>query len=204
MSRPMSHKKGKAGDLRVWWNPQVGRLLAEVFYVRVKTPVDGKFVLETLANYDLYQLENNVKPDYSNTGGLKVFEDDGNGNLEWVDWQGLDGSTIDDVEFGDVGEYDMIPDRILRAINAHVRCGQQTGHFVTAVLSNDLQAAIMRADEESMSALRQIAMYVYNRCPSGCWGSLSEVNAWRESGGSEGLEKAGEHYDLSELIEPRS
>lgn len=37
--------------------------------------------MDVLAEYDLFQFENKVKPDYSNMGGLLMFEDG-----EWVDW----------------------------------------------------------------------------------------------------------------------
>lgn len=68
----------KEGDLRVWWIPQVPML---AFRVRVDSVEEGAILLEVLAQYDLYQYEMNVKPDYSNVGGLEVFEDG-----EWCDW----------------------------------------------------------------------------------------------------------------------
>lgn len=65
-------------DMRVWWIPQVPM---EPFYVPVKSLEDGALILDTLARYDLFQYEKNVKPDYCNTGGLQIFEDG-----EWCDW----------------------------------------------------------------------------------------------------------------------
>ena len=47
--------------LRVWWMPQVP--MEKSFRVNVGTPKEAKKILEILANYDLYQLENNIKPD---------------------------------------------------------------------------------------------------------------------------------------------
>lgn len=64
--------------LRVWWIPQVPM---KAFYVPVENLVEAKLLLDTLANYDLFQYENRVKPDYCNAGGLHVFEDG-----EWIDW----------------------------------------------------------------------------------------------------------------------
>lgn len=78
----------KEGDLCVWWLPQVG-MDARPFSVPVKGPEEAAIILNTLAEYDAYQLVNNVKPDYSNAGGLVVFEDG-----EWVDWQ--DDTTFED------------------------------------------------------------------------------------------------------------
>ncbi len=66
--------------LRVWWIPQIPM---KSFNVNVKTLEEANLILNTLADYDLFQLENNIKPDYSNTGGLQVFDDV---EKEWVDW----------------------------------------------------------------------------------------------------------------------
>ncbi len=68
----------KEGDLRVWWVPQVPM---KAFEVNVKTLEAAKLLLDTLADYDLFQYKNNIKPDYANAGGLSVFEDG-----EWCDW----------------------------------------------------------------------------------------------------------------------
>lgn len=67
--------------LRVWWVPQVGS--CDTFYVPVKSVEDGKRLLDTLAAYDAFQLQNKVKPDYCNTGGLQIFDE---ANGEWNDW----------------------------------------------------------------------------------------------------------------------
>lgn len=68
----------KDGDLRVWWIPQIPM---ESFYVSVDTVHEGVKVMGILAKYDMFQLENNIKPDYANAGGLEIFEDG-----EWCDW----------------------------------------------------------------------------------------------------------------------
>jgi hypothetical protein len=61
------------------------------FVVPVGSLQEAKKILEVLADYDSFQLENNVKGDYSNMGGLNVFE-----NGEWVDWADEEGRTIDE------------------------------------------------------------------------------------------------------------
>ena len=71
----------KEGDLRVWWIPQVP---GKGFYVSVKDVDDAKKILDTLAKYDLFQFASNVKPDYSNAGGLEVYEMYKDG--EWSEW----------------------------------------------------------------------------------------------------------------------
>lgn len=69
--------------LRVWWIPQVPM---KAFYVPVASVAEGVKILDILANYDIFQYENRVKPDYCNTGGLQMLEDG-----EWVDWCSEDG-----------------------------------------------------------------------------------------------------------------
>lgn len=54
-------------------------------------------LLDTLAEYDKFQLDNNIKPDYCNTGGLNVFdandhEDGPSGS--WYTWYDEDGNDI--------------------------------------------------------------------------------------------------------------
>jgi hypothetical protein len=65
----------------------------------------------------------------------------------------------------------QIPERVLLAINNYVWHGQPTGDFVRAVLSNELQAAIGRADDRSLKAIESICCYVYNAVPSALVGS---------------------------------
>ena len=82
--------------LRVWWIPQIG--INETFYVPVNTAEEGKKLLDTLATYDAFQLQNNVKPDYCNIGGLQIFDEEEN---EWCDWY----IETDDFYYDNLEEY---------------------------------------------------------------------------------------------------
>ncbi len=75
--------------LKVWWNPQVPM---KSFEVEVDSVKEGALLLRVLADYDLFQYENHIKPDYCNAGGLVMFEDG-----EWTDWYD-DETGIDDPE----------------------------------------------------------------------------------------------------------
>jgi len=68
----------KEGDLQVWWIPQVPM---KSFTMPVKNIDEACLLIYTLAKYDLFQYENDIKPDYANVGGLSIYEDG-----EWVDW----------------------------------------------------------------------------------------------------------------------
>jgi hypothetical protein len=49
-----------------------------------------------LAAYDLFQLKNNIKPDYCNAGGVQIFDEEEN---DWVNWEyETEDDYYDDVE----------------------------------------------------------------------------------------------------------
>lgn len=64
------------------------------------------------------------------------------------------------------------------SISLYVRKGVNPGHFLAAVLANNLMEAMGRADDESVGDLKAITMFIYNDVPSMCIGSKEEVNAW--------------------------
>ncbi len=79
----------KEGQLRVWWIPQVPM---KAFHVGVADLERARFLLGVLADYDLFQYKNHVKPDYSNAGGLEVWHEmDG-----WTEWEDEYGNNIDE------------------------------------------------------------------------------------------------------------
>ncbi len=77
------------GALKVWWVPQVPM---KPFEVEVSDLLQASFLLDALAQYDLFQLEHNIKPDYCNAGGLEIFEEG-----EWVEWWDNEGDDFDAV-----------------------------------------------------------------------------------------------------------
>lgn len=90
------------GALRVWWIPQVPM---KAFEVDVPDLAAANLLLSALADYDAFQFENNVKPDYCNMGGLMTFDE----AAGWFDWECP--------ETGD--DFDMVrrdPERLASAI----------------------------------------------------------------------------------------
>jgi hypothetical protein len=81
---------------RVWHIPQIPM---KPYHVEVSSVQTGVLVLRTLADYDLFQYENKIKPDYANAQGLEVFEDG-----EWVEYdpedEGFDhlGAKLSDIQ----------------------------------------------------------------------------------------------------------
>jgi hypothetical protein len=87
----MEKKEYKQGDLRVWWIPQIPM---EPFRVDVESVAEGVKITHILAHYDMFQFENKVKPDYSNAGGIEIYDELFDGEMIWIDWY------IEDPTFG--------------------------------------------------------------------------------------------------------
>ena len=68
--------------MRVWWCPQVGGC-EKHFYIPVHSVEEAKKIMDVLAYYDCYQMNQNVKGDYANCGGLEVWDEI---EQEWCDW----------------------------------------------------------------------------------------------------------------------
>jgi hypothetical protein len=92
----MEMAEPKEYDLRVWHIPQIPM---DPFHVPVNSIEEARKVLDVLANYDLFQFENNIKPDYCNVNGLEVFE-----NGEWLEWENADGDDINSIELPQASE----------------------------------------------------------------------------------------------------
>ena len=109
-----------AGKLRVCHIPQVGA--NSVFIVPVESIVEAQKVMVILAGYDLFQLEHNIKPDYTSTCWLEMWDDEGK---EWSQWE-LE--TADDY-FDDVGAYCKRYHPELNAFSKEVMSQINTGNL---------------------------------------------------------------------------
>ena len=89
--------------------------------------------------------------------------------------------------------WDSVPAHLRPGLEAHVRTGRPVGEFLTALLCNDLRDAVLRADEESLAALRGLLQFLSREMPGACWGSPERVTAWRARGGL-----AGHPFDSAE------
>lgn len=77
--------------LRVSHFPQVP---CKPFVTEVKDLNQAKLLCDTLANYDLFQFNNRIKPDYANATVVEMWDEE---EQEWVSW--FDEETgIDDID----------------------------------------------------------------------------------------------------------
>lgn len=76
------------------------------------------------------------------------------------------------------GSFPEVPDLIKRSLRRYVNDRRSVGGFLTAVLENNLMAAIANADPGNRLALYDICQYVWNVLPGPCWGSPERVKDW--------------------------
>ena len=89
----------KIGDLRVWWVPQIP--MTKQFTVDVSDVAEGVKIMAVLADYDVFQFDNRIKPDFCNAGGIDRWCDDldGDGTPGWECWYDEESGEYDPVEF---------------------------------------------------------------------------------------------------------
>jgi hypothetical protein len=74
--------------------------------------------------------------------------------------------------------YDDLPERLCDGMRRYLEQRIKPGDFLTAVLSNDLVEAIVRADEDMLEQLPAIIGWLLNEPPAICWGSSEKVRKW--------------------------
>lgn len=61
----------------------------------------------------------------------------------------------------------------------YIEHGIEPGHFLCAVLQNDLRRSIERADDYNVQHLADYVKFLYCHAPAGCWGSLEKFTSWK-------------------------
>lgn len=75
----------------------------------------------------------------------------------------------------------VLPEHLRDSLYRYIVTGCPTGGFLQACIDNDLREACGRADENSLRILPVIVAYLYNECPSTCWGFEGAHDAWIET-----------------------
>lgn len=79
--------------------------------------------------------------------------------------------------------YAKLPEHMREGARLYVEQGYHPGHFLTAVLENNLVSAVSCADDINRNSLPGYAMWLYWDAPGGCWGSPEAVMEWTRKGG---------------------
>ncbi len=75
--------------------------------------------------------------------------------------------------------YDWVPSRMRGPIERWVREAVVPGHFLRAIITNDLRGAFARADQENGRLIQNYLALFYNDLPSGCWGPSDALANWK-------------------------
>lgn len=81
------------------------------------------------------------------------------------------------VNGGDI-DYSRLPEHMREGAANWIEYGIDPGHFLSAVICNDLFEAYARADETNRVRMFDIVCFFYNDAPSGCYGSRAKMEAW--------------------------
>lgn len=71
-----------------------------------------------------------------------------------------------------------VPAHLIDGLVLYLTHGIQPGSFLLAVLTNDLFAAMNRADEESREGLYRLCVFIWNDVPASAWGTKAKVSDW--------------------------
>lgn len=75
--------------------------------------------------------------------------------------------------------YSSIPVHYMAdAVKDYIEKGWQPGHFLSAVIKNDLREAVGRADNTNIQHLADWVIWFYNEAPGSCWGSPEKFQSW--------------------------
>jgi len=80
-------------------------------------------------------------------------------------------------------DYNTVPGSgvMMQAVIRYIEHGAPPGHFVTAVIQNNLFEAMRRADLENRALLHAWCSWFYNKAPSMCYGSKDKMDMWMEA-----------------------
>lgn len=91
-------------------------------------------------------------------------------------------------------KYPMLSVAIIEGICGYVNDHRPVGSFLTAVISNNLKEAFMRADDNNVKHMFDVVKLFYNEVPSPCWGSYKEMIDWLSPHVERRASKTGGNY----------
>ncbi len=76
-------------------------------------------------------------------------------------------------------DYSKIPaQHMAGAVKRYIENGIAPGGFMTAIITNDLRGAIMRADSTNSSVIKEWIWWFQEHAPAACWGSEEKMESW--------------------------
>ena len=74
--------------------------------------------------------------------------------------------------------YERLPETLRDGAKMWIEEGIRPGHFLSAVINNNLADAVGRADDQNVLRLHAIVGFWFNEAPARCWGSVDKAAAW--------------------------
>ena len=78
---------------------------------------------------------------------------------------------------------------MMHSIELYLEQGIPPGHFLSAVICNDLMKACRYADDINIRNLPAYAAYFFNEVPTNAWGAAERFESWCNKGGHVGIAK---------------
>lgn len=99
--------------------------------------------------------------------------------IESAAWFGVRGARDEDSDqLAAARALQRVPEGLRDGLQLYLDEHIQPGHFLTAVLQNDMKEAMGRADLRSRVGLFDIIGYLYNHAPAPAWGGKKQVELW--------------------------
>jgi len=73
---------------------------------------------------------------------------------------------------------ESIPHHMWEPLTGYIERHEPVGHFLTALLSNDLRGAVGFADNSNVRVLHVYVAYLNMHAPAVCWGNREAVAWW--------------------------
>lgn len=94
--------------------------------------------------------------------------------------------------------YSKLPTGLQGGVKRYIEHGINPGHFLSAIIDNNLKEACARADDINRHLLFDICSWFYNEAPAQCWGSREKHERWIKQFQSGGI--YSNHNDFMETI----
>lgn len=75
-------------------------------------------------------------------------------------------------------DFEKCPESCRHSMKLYIEARIPVGHYLTAILTNDLRGAFNRGDEASIKDMPALMKFLYNDVPAICQGSKERVEKW--------------------------
>lgn len=85
---------------------------------------------------------------------------------------------MNEVGYTEAAKESGIPMHMIEELVQYILVGRPLGGFLYALLSNDLERAMRKADPINSGRLQNYLNFLDSYAPAACWGSQEKVSKW--------------------------